>query len=134
MNESKKVKKIREEATISFEIKSGLFRISEYGCMMLGLEEGERIEFLQDPVKYENWFIVRSKTTGFELRKKESVTSGLYFNCMALAQLLLSSAASYNLPSGKVTIRSVSLRYKGRIVWSLDLSPLKVLQSEAVAV
>lgn len=111
--------------TIAFDRGSGLFRINAAACKVIGIKENDKVELAQDEMKLENWFIYKSKDKGFELRKKPKVGSGLYFNNSKLAQLVMGSVPGFNKNSAKVYVRRKSLKYQGKILWSLDLSPLK---------
>ncbi len=109
---------------IAFERRSGLFRINKNACVLMALQEGNKIEFTEDVDKPGSWYINLNNQNGFELRAKNNVTSGLYFNSSTLAQLLMNSV-KYKGQTAKVFIKKVSVYYRKKKLWPLDLSPLK---------
>jgi hypothetical protein len=90
--------------------RSGLFSFSKVGSEVIGIAPKDRVVFLQDTDKPEDFYVAKDPSTeGFEVRAKVSNSGSSYsFNSSILATKILDK--------GVVTNRSVKLNRNERFI------------------
>jgi hypothetical protein len=109
---------------IHFNIMTGLFRINKAAVQLLKLEKGKLVELFQDIDNPTDWYVALSGDKGFELRFKSKVTNGLFFSNKKLADILSRSVRQMEGIAGRVIIKKVGMKYKGRLIYKVDTESL----------
>lgn len=106
--------------SISVNCKAGLFSFSKAAAKLIGIKDKGQVVFLQDEDEKENWYLEVVKENGFEVRLKNSVTAGLFFNSCSLAHKVTGMATGNRryLIAGQPTIE------KERTLWGLIVRPV----------
>lgn len=97
---------------ISLNMKAGLFGINKAACELLGLKNGDYIGFAQDDEDEVKWYVYKSDKTGFQVREKNNVTSGVLFNNSRMGKLIAASVA-FEGKGGKMLVEDKPFTIQG---------------------
>jgi hypothetical protein len=100
---------------IGLNQKTGLFNFNRAACDMIGLQDGDQIQFHQDADNEETWYLEVVTDSGFILRKKDNVTSGLLFNNTQMVRKIFQSMA-YVENGGRILIGEVIENKKQKLI------------------
>lgn len=106
-----------DQATISFQIKSGKVVFNPTARNLLWVNEGDQVEFAHDP-DAEKWYVCKVQVNGFALKGKPDSMS-LEFSRTTLVRMVFDSVA-YTGSYGTAMIGGMK-KIDGIACWELNL-------------
>ena len=110
----------RTEPFVSF-MKTGLILLNKPAALLLGVEPGDQVQFLQDTENPTDWYIEKVNEDGFTLRR--NAAGGLILNSLPIKKIMFESVG-YDAAQGKVTIGE-QVQMGKRILYTLVTAKLK---------
>ncbi|HMO32333.1 MAG TPA: hypothetical protein PKE63_02855 [Lacibacter sp.] len=112
---------------VQVNAKAGVFTINRAAAELIGVTDGDQVQFLQDEEDPAAWYIEKVKTGGFTIRFKES--AGLLFNSTELARIIFESV-NCKYKSGRMLLGDRVNSLKGRIMFTLVTASLNAYKGE----
>lgn len=113
-NESEPQGKVQNKPSIHFSFNRGIVSISVGAVEQLGLKEFEYVSIAQDEKNEDQWYIYKSDSTGYRVKKHAGAKKGesLFFQHRSLAKKIADSVA-FEGSSGRCQVSKTPYKVEG---------------------